>query len=68
MGHDNETCSHIVLRPDQSLIVVCFAKDAAGHMSRETASDHVVTWSENDGALSATSLWRDEALPEPLRE
>src|SRR3712207_8705166 len=47
-----------IFRPDQSLVVVCCATNTAGHMSRETASDHVVTWSENDGAFSAASLWR----------
>ena len=48
--------------PDQSLIVVWFARDAAGGMSRETASDQDVTSTraESDGALCATSLRRNE--------
>ena len=63
----SETSSNIFLRPDESLTGACPARDAAGHMSREIAFDHVVTWSNNDGTLSAPSLWRDQAIPEPLR-
>ncbi len=60
-----ETSSNIFRCPNESLIVVCCANDATGHMSREAAFDHVVTWSENVGALSTSSLWRHQAVPTP---
>ena len=62
----NEASFNIFLRPDQSLNVVCYAGDAAGRMSRQSASDHVDTWSENDWTLSAAALWWDQAQPESL--
>jgi hypothetical protein len=65
-GRDiNEASSNIFLRPDQSLIVFRWARNANGDMSREAASDQVVTWSKNDGTHFASSLWRDQAVPAP---
>ena len=63
----SETSSNIFLRPDESLMVVWCAREAADRMSRKITPDHVVTWSKNDGTLVAASLWRDQAIPEPLR-
>ena len=54
------------LRPDESLIVVWCAREVTGRMSRETASNHDIAWSENDGYPYATSLRRREAAAASL--